>query len=108
MMKLFDVCRIYKCKTDGGIGYIAEIGESVRIVCLKSILTKFEYGLLKTKSEEKALLLLKKAYSEINKLNSDNLIDTQNREMLFEYFSNRLSRSGFNSVTDKCEKYRDW
>lgn len=28
-MKLFDVCRIYKCKTDGGIGYIAEIGALV-------------------------------------------------------------------------------
>lgn len=85
-----------------------EEGESVKIVRLKSILTEFEYGLLKTKSEEKALLLLKKAYSEINKLNSDNFIDTQNREMLFEYFSNRLSSFGFNSVTDRCEKYRDW
>lgn len=28
-MKLFDVCRIYKCKTDGSIGYIAEIGALV-------------------------------------------------------------------------------
>lgn len=80
--------------------------EGDKLYSIKNLLVDFEYKLLKVKTYDNAVKLLKTIYKNISALGLD--IDTSNRELLFQYFSQLLKHAGFESVVMQCESCRDW
>lgn len=82
--------------------------DNEHMIRLKAMMLQFEYKFLKIKTEEDAEKLLKKLYSEMHKYRLDSKIDTDGREVLFEYINQILQDAGFESVMERCEWKRNW